>query len=81
MPNRRSSHSAWVAAAGLRVRCDARIHGRRCRRVAVGKAYESKLAASKPGWSLVTKHRFCARCGDIFLRVTRHIETVLRSPR
>lgn len=59
-------------------KCDARIDGRRCRRVAIGKLYESGLSASGPGWSLVTKHRFCRRCGALFLSVSARVERLLK---
>lgn len=61
----------------IKTRCDGRIHNRRCSRLARGKDYESKLCASKPGWSLVVKHRLCLRCGVLFLGVTRRIEQLL----
>lgn len=61
----------------MKDQCEGRINGRRCGRLARGKGYESKLCASKPGWSLVVKHRFCVRCGCLFLGVTRKIELLL----
>jgi hypothetical protein len=57
--------------------CVGQINGRRCRRRVVGKPCESHLAASKPGFTLVTRHWLCERCAKIFLGATQQIHAVL----